>query len=176
MTLENWALIAEIVGSVAVVVSLIFVGVQLRDNTSATKSATASAASSATTAWYSAMGTSAQASALFFNFMNEPDSLTPQERLQAVFAVHSALTNFQTSFMLANEGTLDSQIKDTILEAVVVVKDKPGFKYYWEQRRAFFYSQFQEYVEQLMKVERTTSNALLSYSDQRPAGMSAGRN
>jgi hypothetical protein len=176
MTLENWALIAEIIGSIAVVVSLIFVGVQLRDNTSATKSATASAASSATSAWYNAMGTSAQASALFFDFMNDPDSLTPQERLQAVLAVHGALTNFQTSFMLANQGTLDIQIKDTILEAVVVVKDKPGFKYYWEQRRAFFYHQFQEYVEQLMKVERTTSNDILSYRDQRPAGMSAGRN
>ena len=174
--LENWALIAEIVGSIAVVISLIFVGVQLRDNTSATKSATASAASSATSAWYNAMGTSAQASALFFDFMNDPDSLTPQERLQAVFAVHGALANFQTSFMLANEGTLDIQIKDTILEAVVVVKDKPGFKYYWEQRKAFFYDQFQEYVEELMKVERTTSNDLLTFRDQRPAGMSAGRN
>jgi hypothetical protein len=44
--------------------------------------------------------------------------------------VHGALVNFQTSFMLANEGTLDNQIKDAILEAVVVVKDKPGFRYY----------------------------------------------
>lgn len=163
MTLENWALIAEIVASVAIVVSLIFVGVQLRSNTSATRSATASAASSAISAWYNAMGTSAQASALFFNFMNDPDSLTPQERLQSVFAVHGVLVNFQTSFMLANEGTLDRQIKDTILEAVVVVKDKPGFRYYWEQRKAFFYDEFQEYVEQLMKVERTTSNDILSY-------------
>jgi hypothetical protein len=173
MTLENWALIAEIVGSAAIVVSLIFVGVQLRSNTSATKSATASAASSATTAWYSAVGTSAQASALFFNFMNAPDTLTPQERLQAVLIVHGVLVNFQTSFMLANEGTLDPQIKDTILEAVVVVKDKPGFKYYWEQRRAFFYDQFQEYVEKLMKVERITSNDIFSYRDQKPGQISA---
>jgi hypothetical protein len=163
MTLEQWALIAEIVGSVAIVVSLIFVGVQLQANTSATKSATASAASSATCAWYNGMGTTAQARALFFNFMNDPDSVTPQERLQAVLAVHGALMNFQTSFMLANEGTLDSQIKDAILEAVVVVKDKPGFKYYWDQRKGFFYHQFQEYVEELMKVERATSNDIFSY-------------
>ena len=170
MALEQWALIAEIVGSAAVVVSLIFVGVQLRANTSATRSATASAASSSTSTWYNAMGTSPQASALFFNFMNDPDSLSPQERLQAVFSVHGVLVNFQTSFMLANEGTLDDQIKDTILEAVVVVKDKPGFKYYWEQRRAFFYNEFQAYVEQLMKVERTTSNDILSHRDQQQIG------
>lgn len=170
MTLEKWALIAEIIGSVAIVISLIFVGVQLRANTSATRSATASAASSATSAWYNAMGTSAQASALFFNFFNDPAALSPEERLQAVFIVHGALVNFQTSFMLANEGTLDSQIKDAILEALVVVKDKPGFKYYWEQRRAFFYAEFQEYVEQLTKVERTTSKDIFRHGvSNRPA-------
>jgi hypothetical protein len=166
MKLEKWALIAEIVGAFAIVISLVFVGVQLQANTSATRSATASAASAATSTWYTAMGTSAQASALFFNFMNDPESLTPEERLQAVFSVHGVLVNFQTSFILANEGTLDDQIKDTILEAIVVVKDKPGFKYYWEQRGAFFYVEFQEYVERLTNVERTTSNDIFNYRDQ----------
>lgn len=167
MKLEKWALMSEIIGAVAIVVSLVFVGVQLQSNTSATRSATASAASSATSGWYIAMGTSAQASALFFNFMNDPDSLTPEERIQAVFAVHGILVAFQTSFILANEGTLDSQIKDTILEAIVVVKDKPSFQYYWEQRQAFFYDEFREYVEQLMKVDRTTSNDIFSTREQR---------
>ena len=67
---------------------------------------------------------------------------------------------------MANEGTLDNQIKDTILEAVVVVKDKPGFKYYWEQRSAFFYEDFRLYVEELMLVDRTTSNDIFSSKDE----------
>ena len=81
MKLEKWALMSEIVGAGAIVISLIFVGVQLQANASATKSATASAASAATSSWYIAMGTSEQASALFFNFMNAPDLLTPEERI-----------------------------------------------------------------------------------------------
>jgi hypothetical protein len=59
MKLDKWALIAEIAGAPAIVISLIAVGVQLQANTSATRSATASAASSATSTWYNAMGTSA---------------------------------------------------------------------------------------------------------------------
>ncbi|MGA8206305.1 MAG: hypothetical protein WB812_17450 [Woeseiaceae bacterium] len=108
------------------------------------------------------MGTSAEASAVFFNFMNDPGSLTPQQRLQAVFSAHGVLVNFQTSFMLANKGTLDNQAKDTLLGAIVVVKDTPGFKYYWERRRAFFYDEFQDYVEQLMNVGRDTSSDIYS--------------
>jgi hypothetical protein len=167
--LEKYALIAEIVGAIAIVVSLLFVGVQMQDTARATRSATASAASAATSDWYYVMGSSPQASALFFNFMNDPDALTSEERLQAVFAVHGVLLNFQTSFLLANEGTLDPQIKDTILEAIVVVKDRPGFKYYWEQRRAFFYDEFQQYIEDMMRVERTTSSDL--WTDREPRAM-----
>ena len=32
MTLENWAYLAEIIGAVAVVASLIYVGLQIRDS------------------------------------------------------------------------------------------------------------------------------------------------
>ena len=74
MTLEYWAFVADIVGSATVVISLIFVGVQLQAHTSATRPAMASAASSSTSAWYIAMGSSAQARALFFNFMTDPIS------------------------------------------------------------------------------------------------------
>ena len=40
MKLEKWALIAEIVGGVAIVLSLIFVGAEIRRNTAATYAAT----------------------------------------------------------------------------------------------------------------------------------------
>ena len=38
--LQKWALIAEVIGAVAVVISLIFVGIELRSNTEATRAAT----------------------------------------------------------------------------------------------------------------------------------------
>ena len=38
--LSDWASIAEIISAVAIVVSLIFVGMQIRDNTVATEAAT----------------------------------------------------------------------------------------------------------------------------------------
>ena len=164
--LQEYALIAEIVGAVTIVVSLLFVGFQLHENTMATRSATASAASATTSAWYTALGTSEQSSALFFQFINDPDALTPEQRMQAVFAIHGVIINFQTSFMLAEQGTLDPQIKDTILEALVVVKDKPGWIYFWEQRKPFFFEEFQAYVEELTNVERTTSNDIFSYRNK----------
>ena len=71
-TLSDFASIAEVIGAVAVIVSLIFVGFQLRETARATRTATASAASASMSAWYTATGGSEQTSALFLNFFFRP--------------------------------------------------------------------------------------------------------
>ena len=48
---------AEIVSAIAIVVSLIYVGIQLTDNTSATRSDTASHASAEFASWYALVAT-----------------------------------------------------------------------------------------------------------------------
>ena len=79
-----------------------------------------------------------------------------------VMFLHSVLLSFQNSFYLVEEGTLDPRIRDTITEAIVVVKDSPGWRYYWENRRALFMPEFQEYVDDLMEVEREVSQNIFS--------------
>ncbi len=61
-TLKKIALITEIIGGIAILISLIFVGFQFRENTIATKSATANAANAITVSWYTQTGNSAQSS------------------------------------------------------------------------------------------------------------------
>ena len=51
-SLKKIALITEIIGGVALFLSLIFVGIQFKENTTATKSATANAANAITVSWY----------------------------------------------------------------------------------------------------------------------------
>ena len=158
--LQKWALTAEIISAVAIIITLVFVGLQLRDNTRATRSATANAASAATSAWYTALGNNEQSSALFWKYQMDPDALTSEQRLQAVFNIHAILLTFQNNYYLAEEGTLDIQIHQTIMEAIVAIKDLPGWQHYWTNRRAFFFSEFQDYVDTLMTSERKVSEGM----------------
>jgi len=159
-TLTELAEIAEVVAAVAIVISLIFVGIQLRENTREARSATADSASSAISNWYIAMGSSEQSSNVVRNFLLNPDSLTADQQYQAILMLHGGIISFQSSYFLANEGTLDIQIHDTILEAIVAVKDTPGWIYYWEQRKALFFEEFQEYVDSLMRLDREVSTGI----------------
>jgi hypothetical protein len=52
LTLTEIAELAEVIAAVAIVISLIFVGMQLRENTIATKSANANASVAAIQDWY----------------------------------------------------------------------------------------------------------------------------
>ena len=147
------ASLSHVIASIAIVISLIFVGVQLQLNTSATRSVSAIAASTATSEWYRALGSNLENSALFRAFVTNPDDLTDDQRYQMVVNLYAAVLIFQNNFYLANEGTLDPEMKDTITQSISVIKDYPGWKYFWEERRSMFLIKFQEYVDCIMTTD-----------------------
>ena len=158
-------MIAEIVGALAVVASLLFVGIQMRENTRATRSATASDTNAAISNWYIALGNNGQASSVLWKFLMDPESVSKEEQFQAVMNFHGILLTFQNSFYLVNEGTLDEQIYSSISRALLVVKDQPGFHYYWKQRREIFNTEFQAFVDQNLASDRTVSEDLFKATE-----------
>lgn len=77
MSLQDWTSIAEIVGGIAVIVSLIYVGLQVNDSTSAIRSAAASDATTAMQSWYLEMGKNRLASDIGYNAMTSPEHCLP---------------------------------------------------------------------------------------------------
>ena len=150
MKLQDLASIAEIVGGVAVIVSLIYVGVQVNDNTAAIRSAAASDATTTMQSWYVEMGTNRQASDVWFNAMTSEESLPPHDEFQFMMSMHVAILGMQNSYLLVKEGTLDTEFREAVTTAIVAVKDLPGMSRYWRQRRGFFHTGFAEYVDGLL--------------------------
>jgi len=158
--LQKWALIAEVAGGLAIIISLVFVGIQFRENTRATRSAMATDANTMSSTWYMTIGSDSNTSGLLYRFLTDFDSLAQEEKFQMVMYFHAVMLAFQNSFYLANEGTLDPGIRDTIVESVVVIKDTPGWHYFWENRRPLFLPEFQVFIDELMKDDREISQSL----------------
>ena len=150
MKLQDLASVAEIIGGVAVVVSLIYVGIQVNDSTSAIRSAAASDATTTMQSWYLEMGTNRQASDIWFNAMTSEEPLPARDEFQFMMSMHTAMLGMQNSYLLAKEGTLDDEFREAVTTAIVGVKDLPGMKRYWRQRRGFFHVGFAEYVDGLL--------------------------
>ena len=165
--LEQVALIVEIIGGIVIIISLLFVGLQLKESAKATRSATAVTTVSELTSWYSNLGNSEQGSYVFWNFMTNPDSITAVERFQAIMNLHGILLTWQNSYYLVKEGTLDKRVQESLLEIINGVKNNPGFQIFWQSRKAIFLKEFQEYVEEIMATDKTNSEGIYDVVDEK---------
>ena len=158
----NWEAIgtvAEIVGALAVIVTLAYLAVQIRDGARASRSTAVTDATTAMQAWYQELGSNPQAATLFLDGMADPDSLSKHDQFQFVMLVHAAFLGFQRSYFLSQTGTLDVGLRDSIGTAVRAVNHLPGIKFYWRMRRAFFQPEFIDWIEELLKREPVSDSA-----------------
>jgi len=151
--LSDLASIAEIVGAFAVVVSLIYVGVQVNDSTSAVRSASANDANVAVQSWYLQVGSDQQTSALFYKVLMSEEVASKEEEFQFLMMFHGAFLAFQNSYLLAEEGTIDPELREGLTGAILIVKDTPGMERYWRQRRITLHPRFVQYVDELLDRE-----------------------
>lgn len=143
----NWA---EIVSAIGLVISLIYVGIQVTDNTSAMRSETASNASTEFIDWYTHMSGDPELMDVWLRGVTEPDSLDEQESLRFVFLLHIIMLQFQNNYYLVEEGTLDEKMLLAINNTLSTIRGTPGFAMYWSLRRDLFNPEYQAFVEQLM--------------------------
>jgi hypothetical protein len=159
--LTDWASMAEIIGAFAVVISLIYVGVQVNDSASAVRSASANDANVAVQNWYLQIGSDAQTSKVFYDGMISKEPLPTHDEFQFLMMFHGAFLAFQNSYLIAAEGTIDVELLNALTGAIVLVKDLPGTKRYWRQRKSTFHSAFVSYVDELLSQD--TSSAMDMY-------------
>jgi hypothetical protein len=153
MTMLELGALGELIGGLAIIVSLIYVGVQVKDSAGATRSAAANDATVAMQSWYLEMGSNRQASELWFNAMTAAKPLSTHDEFQFMMMMHAAMLGVQNSYLLNKEGTLDAEIREGITTAITAVKDLPGMERYWRQRRNFFRGGFVKIVDEALARE-----------------------
>jgi len=157
LKLVEYASIAEIIGAFAVVISLIYVGVQVNDSTSAVRAASANDVNVALQSWYLQIGSDQQTSELFYEALMSEEALSNKEEFQFLMMLHGAFLAFQNSYLLAEEGTIDSELREAITAAIGGIKQLPGMRRYWRQRKSYLHSGFADYVDQLLEQDREVS-------------------
>lgn len=158
LKLSDWASVAEVIGAVAIVVSMVYVAIELNDSTRAVRSASANDAAAMVQSWYLEIGKDPVAGRIALDGMTDPDSLSREEMLQYIYMMHAIFIALQNSWYLASEGTLDLELRDTVTNAILGIRDQPGMNVYWFQRRGLFKPAFQEYVDELLSSGTTNTD------------------
>jgi hypothetical protein len=161
LKLSEMARVAEIIGALAVVISLAYVGVQVNDSASAVRSAAANDANVAMQSWYLQIGSDQQTSNLWWRAITSEEALSDEEEFQFLMMTHAAFLAFQNSYLLAEEGTIDPELREALTSAILGVKDLPGMIRYWRQRKSYLHVDFAAYVDELFT--RDTMNTMDIY-------------
>ena len=166
--LSELASCAEIIGAFAVVISLIYVGVQVNDSASAVRSASANDANVALQNWYMQLGSDKQTSEVFYEGLMSEIALSNEKEFQFLMIFHGAFLGFQNSHLLAQEGTIDAKLHEALTAVILGVKGTPGMRRYWRQRKSYLHSDFVEYVDQLLEQEANPSMEIYRNPEAEP--------
>lgn len=147
--ISKLASIAEIIGAFAVVISLIYVGIQVNDSAGAVRSAAANDANVAMQNWYLQIGSNQQTSELVYQALISEEALSNEEEFQFLMMMHAVFLGFQNNYLLAEEGTIDAELRESLTMAISGVRKLPGMKRYWRQRKSYLHSGFVEWAEQV---------------------------
>jgi hypothetical protein len=150
MNLEQLANVGEFIGGIAVIASLIYLAIQIRQNTQSVKSATLAAN---TTNWSSMLVNLADAgkSEAYLSGITGKEDIGAEHFLQFVQIARAMLVSWETQHYQFLNGALDSDIYRGYERAC---KDQmlvfPGFQMVWEITREGFSPAFSELVDKLI--------------------------
>ena len=151
MTLQDWGAIGELVGGLAIIVSLLYVGVQVRQSTMATRSATNQAFSTLYSEQILQI-TREDMRDVFRLGLGGLQNLNPGEQAAFMALIASITRMWETFYFEKRDGRFESEMYDSWLIQLIDLHGNPGVKEYWSMRKHQFTPDFVEYLDEKLAV------------------------
>ncbi len=156
MPLDQIANVADIVGTVLIIVSLIYVVIQIKQSTDTLNVNTAHNIAAEISALYLVVAESGDLSDIFFRGVQGVDELEPVEALRFYGCFHKFYRAFEDAYYQFTRGALETEFFEGISQQFISFNSMPGVQRYWQDRKSWYNKSFQEYVDrEVMSVDIT---------------------
>lgn len=157
MTLDQLASIGEIIGGLAVVVSLVYLSIQIRMNTEAERTSTYQSIVSDFGALNNTMASTPELSHLFVEAMENYHPLNPDQKARISQIFFQCFRYFENMFYQNQKGYLDDEVWIGWKRLMLTYYASPGFQTWWEHRRDVFSEPFAVFLETAKLDRKITS-------------------
>jgi len=151
----NWdavSAIAEIVGATAVVVTLIYLAVQVRQGTKATQGVSTQAASTLDQDFLLAVSRDPATAETWAMYMATPDKLSREQKLQGAFLMASVVRRLENILFQERLGTLSPESWQSRQDLFTGIARYPGFAAFLESPpAALMRDDFLDYMQELRR-------------------------
>ena len=151
---------AELLGAIATVATLVYLSVQIRQNTKMGQFATRATRSEQRFQQSAFIAQSSEVNRLFWTGLHNPESLSIDEYryFESIFGAY--LFGFEAAFDLHREGALSESEWTGQIAAVTWLLPLPGFRRYWSTWADQYSSDYSTYVESMISdVDRSSASS-----------------
>jgi hypothetical protein len=149
MNIESIANYADVIGGIAVVVSLIYVGVQVRKNTQVSQGIATQQTFASTQIIYSWHANNSEVSELWAKFY-KGEELTIAESVRNTQLMFGMIEQYQVYFVLHKLKLLDDESFRSFFRKILLVLATPTSIQWFSTNKNFFRRDFVEFVENLL--------------------------
>lgn len=160
---EAFGAIGELVGAIAVIVTIAYLAVQMRQNTLALRSSATNDVNEQLAKIYFDVSQSSEVASIFVRGSYNPAGLDQIELARYYGLLQGTMFVLQNVLLQTKDKLLDEEILYSWSRIVVALATTPGFRQFWNERKFTLHPEVQGYVE----AELTDGN---EPSDYRPLG------
>lgn len=149
--------IAEVVSAVAVVIGLVFVGVELRQNTEIQRITATQTLAQQYSSALEVMAYEGDAACAYALGTSGLDNLNEKQRLQFFVIMFQIMRSGEQLHYYSSEGMVEPRIWRGFERQLREVAALPGVQAWWEARRSWFSDEFQVFLDKLIADGPTTA-------------------
>ena len=147
-TLAAWG---EFIGGIAVVVSLIYLASQIRQNSKLLRASTASPSISAINDQGTLVAQDPEMTRIYWDGLADRSSLSEADRRRFDVVINMSLTSFNQEYQFAADGVIGAAAWSTRVRGYRWFFRYPGLRHWWSERRDLFGDEFAEFVDGLIR-------------------------
>ena len=151
--MTNWeaiGAIGEIAGAVGVILTLLYLSVQLRQSTKAAKITAIQSSTENSARFSELLSTDDELAEVFWRGLANPDELTKAERRKFVSALNVFMRRESVAFYLHKEGTMPDHLWAARMASISGSLNQPGLRLYLDAAAESLPADFREFLEALL--------------------------
>ena len=146
----NWeaiAAVSSILSAIAVIATLGYVAIQIRQNTSALRSAATQGAHDQSASMYDLLSGDPKLADIFVRGLEALEQLDRIETARFYSYLLAVMVRFQNWYFQTESQALDKEVITSTSRILRQISGTPGFKKFWEDRRHMFTPAMTKYFE-----------------------------
>jgi hypothetical protein len=155
MSLADFGSLAQIAGAIAVVISIGYLGVQIRRNTRALRLSAHQAATEAHSQYLGAVAQDENLARILRSAQSGTSNLTEDERFRLDMLLFQVFNHFENDFYHRREGVLPAPLAERFSKVLASWLAQPGVQEWWALRRSLMSSDFATWVDSEMRTQRS---------------------